>query len=79
MKSSSPPPEPISVREVPIELCQFLKFSGLTQTGGEAKQLIADGRVRVNGLVELRKRKQLNEGDQVTFAGRVVTVRLASP
>lgn len=64
------------VREVPIELCQFIKFGGLAESGGAAKQLVAEGGVRVNGEVELRKRKQLAEGDRVTVAGQTIVVRV---
>ncbi len=69
--------EPIIVREVPIELCQFVKFAGLTGTGGEAKHLIGAGQVRVNGVVEIRKRRKLAAGDVVSHGGRTAVVRLA--
>jgi ribosome-associated protein len=65
------------VREVPIELCQFIKFGGLSESGGAAKQLVAEGSVLVNGAVETRKRKQLAVGDQVTVAGQTIVVQLA--
>lgn len=64
------------VREVPIELCQFIKFGGLAESGGAAKQLVAEGAVQVNGAVEIRKRKQLAEGDRVTVAGQTIVVRV---
>jgi len=66
----------VVVREVPIELCQFLKFGGLTGTGGEAKYLISEGEVNVNGEVETRKRRKLTEGDAVTLHGRTIVVAL---
>jgi ribosome-associated protein len=66
----------VFVRAVPIELCQFLKFGGLAESGGAAKQLVAEGAVRVNGEVEMRKRKQLGAGDRVTTGGRTIVVRL---
>jgi len=65
------------VREVPIELCQFIKFGGLTGSGGAAKQLVAEGSVLLNGAVETRKRKQLAAGDRVTVGGRTIVVQLA--
>jgi len=49
----------------PINLTQVLKLSGSVLSGGEAKALIAEGRVRVNGEVELRKRRQMTVGDVV--------------
>ena len=64
----------IEVREEPIELCQLLKFATLTQTGGEAKQVIAEGLVKVNNVTETRKRKKLVAGDVVTFDGQRIRV-----
>ena len=48
-----------------IRLGQYLKLLGLAATGGEAKFLIQDGHVRVNGEVETRRKLQLREGDTV--------------
>ena len=74
---SSPAPRTVSVRAVPIELCQFIKFAGLTDSGGEAKQAISEGRVRLNGAVETQKRKKLSAGDRVTLDGKVIIVQVA--
>ncbi len=75
MTQSSPDaPRPVVVKEMPIELCQLLKFGGLTQSGGEAKLAISEGRVLLNGVVETRKRKKLSKGDRVTFSGQTVVV-----
>jgi ribosome-associated protein len=71
-------PQPIEVRAVPIDLCQFIKFAGLTESGGEAQQYIAAGMVLVNGAVETRKRKKLTAGDQVTFRDQTIMVKLPS-
>ena len=49
----------------PIRLDQFLKLSSLVGTGGEAKMLITDGLVWVNGEVETRRGRKLYEGDTV--------------
>jgi len=70
-------PREIGVREVPIELCQFIKFGGLSESGGEAKQLIADGRVLLNGAIETRKRKKLFVDDRVEVNGQTIVVKLA--
>jgi len=67
----------VIVREIPIELCQFMKFGGLTASGGEAKQAISDGRVLLNGIVETRKRRKLAIGDRVTFKDQTLVVALA--
>ena len=67
---------PITVREEPIELCQFLKFAGATGTGGEAKVVISQGLVTLNGAVETRKRRKLMAGDRVEFDGHRLVVRV---
>ncbi|MBK9989411.1 MAG: RNA-binding S4 domain-containing protein [Verrucomicrobia bacterium] len=54
--TASAKPREVVVREVPIELCQFIKFGGLSGSGGEAKQLIAEGSVLLNGVLEKQKR-----------------------
>jgi ribosome-associated protein len=59
----------VQVGEHPINLTQVLKLAGCVLTGGEAKLLIASGRVRVNGEVELRKRRQMAVGDLVEIDG----------
>jgi ribosome-associated protein len=70
-------PRAVTVREEPIELCQFLKFGGLAATGGEAKAMIAAGKVLLNGTVETQKRKKLRAGDRVGCEGRTIVVQLA--
>jgi len=70
---------PASIDDVPIggdaiRLGQFVKFAGLLDSGGSVKEAIADGEVEVNGHVELRRGRQLQVGDVVTFAGRRVRV-----
>ncbi|WP_022892477.1 RNA-binding S4 domain-containing protein [Agromyces subbeticus] len=62
-----------------IRLGQFLKFAGLLDSGGDAKELIVDGFVSVNGEVERRRGRQLHEGDLVTCQGRTVRVRREEP
>jgi ribosome-associated protein len=76
-ETNSSSPRFVVVREVPIELCQFIKFGGLSGTGGEAKQLISCGLVLLNGVVETRKRKKLAAGDQVKANGHTIIVKLA--
>lgn len=74
--TNSSSPRKVVVREVPIELCQFIKFGGLTESGGEAKQLISDGLVLLNGVVETQKRKKLAVGDHVKANGHTIIVQL---
>ncbi|MBI5847251.1 MAG: RNA-binding S4 domain-containing protein [Nitrospirae bacterium] len=57
-----------------IELNNLLKVLGLCDTGGMAKAAIAEGLVRVNGIVELRKRCKLRKGDKVEFEGHEIIV-----
>lgn len=64
----------VAVRGEYVELCDLLKFENLTQSGGEAKVVIAEGLVTVNGEPETRKRKKLRPGDVVAFKGQ--TLRL---
>lgn len=61
--------EMLSVGEREINLTQVLKLANWVLNGGEAKALIADGRVRVNGEVELRKRRKMAVGDRVEMEG----------
>ncbi len=63
-----PPTEPT------IQLDQFLKLSGLVGTGGQAKLVIQGGQVLLNGVVEMRRKKKLQAGDKVTFAGETLIV-----
>jgi ribosome-associated protein len=67
----------IEIYREPVELYKLLKFEGLASSGGEAKNLIADGRVTVNGEIETRKRKKIVSGDVVEFAGEQFRVQLA--
>jgi ribosome-associated protein len=69
----------VLIKTEPVELYKLLKFEGMAASGGEAKSVIADGQVRVNGQIETRKRKQLVSGDTVEFAGERVQVRLSHP
>lgn len=64
----------MTTRQNIIKLDQFLKWSGVVQTGGEAKLLIQDGQVKVNGQVEMRRGRKLVEGDQVTVQGQNLVV-----
>ncbi len=57
-----------------IELCSLLKLTGLTGSGGMAKQLIADGQVLVDGSVELRKRCKIRRGQVVECMHEVIEV-----
>ena len=51
-----------------IDLLQFLKATGIAATGGEAKMLVDEGFIRVNGEDESRRRRKLRPGDRVDVA-----------
>jgi len=57
-----------------IKLDSFLKAECLASSGGEAKILIAEGLVRVNGECETRRGRKLYRGDKVEFDGNVFTL-----
>lgn len=57
-----------------IELHNLLKVTGLCESGGVAKMLIADGQVKVDEQVELRKRCKIRQGQIVLFNNQQVKV-----
>lgn len=59
----------IPIRDEYIKLDQFLKFVNIASSGIEAKMMIKDGLVKVNGEVELRRGKKLHDQDQIEFDG----------
>lgn len=61
--------EEITITTEFIKLDAFLKFAGAVGTGGEAKILIADGQVLVNGEVCTMRGKKLRPGDKVSIGG----------
>ncbi len=65
----------VSIGGEMIRLGQFLKFSGLLDSGGDAKEVVIDGFVKVNDEIDRRRGRQLHDGDLVTFEGRTVRVR----
>ena len=64
--------EEIQVGPEGIRLGQLLKLAGLVESGGHAKEVLADGSVIVNGRPELRRGAQLKPGDVIIFAGRKI-------
>ena len=57
-----------------IELNNLLKVTGLCESGGRAKNLIANGDVIVDGQTELRKRCKIRDGQIVEFNGESIHV-----
>jgi len=57
-----------------IELLKLLKATGLCDTGGMAKAVVAEGLVKVDGEVEFRKRCKIRAGQRVDYAGCIIEV-----
>lgn len=66
----------VTVSKEPIELYKILKFEGMVSSGGEAKSVIAEGQVLVNGKVETRKRKKIVSGDTVEYGNEKIRIQL---
>ena len=64
----------VPIREDSIRLGQLLKLAGLADSGGEARELVQQGGVQVNGEVDTRRGRQLHRGDVVTVGGESVRV-----
>ncbi len=73
--AAAPNSQEIAIRGDHIELAQLLKFSGLAETGGEAKQVIGAGQVELNGVVETQRGKKVVPGDRVSYNGQTLLVR----
>lgn len=66
----------VEISNEPVELYKILKFEGMVATGGEAKQVISEGLVLVNGKVETRKRKKIIAGDTIEFDQERIRIQL---
>lgn len=64
----------MAITDDTIRLGQFLKLAGLIESGADAKGVIANGLVSVNGEVERRRGRKLQIGDEVSIAGRTAVV-----
>ena len=68
--------ETIHLREDFIKLGQALKAAGLVESGVEAKLVIQDGQVKVNGQVEYQRGKKLVSGDIVEFEDDTIKIEM---
>ena len=64
----------IKIKDEFIKLCQAMKLAGLVDSGAEAKEVIQNGQVKVNGQTETQRGKKLHPGDKFEFEGKTVTV-----
>lgn len=69
----------VAVARLPVALGAFLKLAGAVRSGGEAKERIVGGEVRVNGAVERRRGTALVAGDRVAVGGLCLRVDGAPP
>ena len=65
----------IEITQEPVELFKLLKFESIVSSGGEAKHVISEGYVSVNGELETRKRKKMKSGDTLEFNGKQYILR----
>ena len=68
--------EKIAIKTEFIKLDQLLKFSGVADIGSEAKQMVLDGIVKVNGEVCTMRGKKVRPGDLVEITGEDIIIRL---
>ena len=66
--------ETIKLRDEFIKLGQALKATGLVESGVDAKMVILDGQVKVNGTVELQRGKKIHAGDVVEYDGETIRI-----
>ena len=66
----------VKIRKEPVELYKILKFEGIVTSGGEAKSVIDEGQVLVNGEVEKRKRKKIVSGDVIEYMNEKLKILL---
>ncbi len=67
-------PRDVAIDGDMIRLGQLLKLAGLADSGGEARELIQEGAVRVNGETEPRRGRQLHRGDLVEVGAQAVRI-----
>ncbi len=65
----------IEIRDEYIKLGQAMKLAGLVSSGIEAKVVIQDGEVKVNGEIDTRRGRKLYSGDNFEFNGELITVK----
>jgi ribosome-associated protein len=66
----------VEITKEPVELYKILKFEGMASSGGEAKSVIAEGQVLVNGETETRKRRKIVSGDIIELGDEKIRIQL---
>lgn len=66
----------VEINKEPVELYKILKFEGMASSGGQAKLVIEHGQVKVNGVIETRKRKKIVSGDVIEFSSEIICMKL---
>jgi ribosome-associated protein len=66
----------VEITKEPIELYRILRFENMVDSSGEAKFVIAEGQVLVNGKVETRKRKKIVSGDIIEFGKEKIRIQV---
>ncbi|MFT7687162.1 MAG: ribosome-associated protein [Candidatus Azotimanducaceae bacterium] len=64
----------VIINQASVELFKILKFEGLVGSGGEAKFVISEGLVSVNGIIETQKRKKIVNGDSIEFNDNTLNI-----
>lgn len=62
------------LKEEYIELIRLLKYLRIAETGGHAKMMVEEGMIKLNGVVEFRKRAKLKPGDIIEVEGRKINI-----
>ena len=70
--------EEIYIKDDFIKLGQALKLAGLVESGVEAKEVIQDGLVKINGVIDTRRGKKLVADDEVSFDGNSFVIKKRS-
>jgi ribosome-associated protein len=68
----------VEISREPIELFKILKFEGMAENGGQAKEAVASGQVLVNGKTETQKRKKIVSGDTIEFNDDKIFIKFSS-
>jgi ribosome-associated protein len=67
----------VEISKEPVELYTILKFEGMVSSGADAKSVIANGEVMVNGNIETRKRRKIVSGDIIMFGDEIIHIKYA--